>query len=93
MSLSDFFTPVDLEKFTPKNGFLTSQLGLKTSFYTNSFPDFEEEKYDLAIIGVADDRGAINNEGCALGPDYFREQFYALNEGNFTSNIIDLGNI
>ncbi|MDQ8004461.1 MAG: formimidoylglutamase [Pedobacter sp.] len=93
MTLSDFFSPIDIEKFTPRNGFLTSQLGMKVEFYTDTFPDLEEEKYDLAIIGVKDDRGAINNNGCSLAPDYFREQFYLLNEGQVPTKIIDLGNI
>lgn len=93
MTLSDFFSPIDTEKFTPRNGFLTSQLGMKVEFYTDTFPDLEEEKYDLAIIGVKDDRGAINNNGCSLAPDYFREQFYLLNEGQVPTKIIDLGNI
>lgn len=93
MTLSDFFSPIDPEKFTPRNGFLTSQLGMKVAFFTDTFPDLEEEKYDLAIVGVKDDRGAVNNNGCSLGPDYFREQFYLLNEGQFPTKIIDLGNI
>ncbi|WAC42171.1 formimidoylglutamase [Pedobacter sp. SL55] len=93
MTLSDFFSPIDTEKFTPKHGFLTSQLGMKVEFYTDIFPDLEEEKYDLAIIGVKDDRGAVNNNGCSLAPDYFREQFYLLNEGQSPTKIIDLGNI
>ncbi len=93
MTLSDFFSPIDPEKFTPKKGFYTSQLGTKVHFYTDTFPDLEENDYDLAIIGVKDDRGAVNNNGCSLGPDYFREQFYALNEGPYPTKIIDLGNV
>ncbi len=93
MSLSDFFSPLNLDQFTPKQGFYTSQLGLKAAFYTDQFPELEENTYDIAIIGVQDDRAAVNNNGCALGPDYFRAQFYLLNEGDFNSRIIDLGNI
>ncbi len=93
MTLSDFFSPIDPEKFAPQNGFLTSQLGTKAEFYIDSFPDLEERKFDLAIIGVKDDRGAVNNNGSSLAPDYFREQFYLLNEGQFSSKIVDLGNI
>ncbi|EDM37431.1 formiminoglutamase-related protein [Pedobacter sp. BAL39] len=93
MSLSDFFSPLSPDKFAPKHGFLTSQMGLKADFYTNEFPDLEENQYDIAIFGVLDDRAAVNNEGCALGPDYFRAQFYSLNEGAFNSRLIDLGNI
>lgn len=93
MNLSDFFSPLDLEKLTPTNGFLTSQMGMKLSFYGDIFPELEENAFDLAIFGVQDDRAAVNNSGCSLGPDYFREQFYRLNEGAFSSRIIDLGNI
>jgi formiminoglutamase len=93
MSLSDFFSPIDPEKFSPKQGYLTSQLGLKVSFFTDYFPDLEENAYDIAIFGVKDDRGALNNNGCALAADHFRSQFYLLNEGAFNSKIIDLGNI
>lgn len=93
MSLSDFFSPIDPEKFSPKQGFLTSQLGLKVNFFTDRFPELEEKSYDIAIFGVKDDRGALNNNGCALGADHFRGQFYLLNEGAFNSKIIDLGNI
>ena len=93
MSLSDFFSPLILEKFTPKQGFYTSQLGMKTSFYTEKFPELNEKLYDIAIVGVQDDRASVNNSGCSLGPDYFREQFYLLHEGAFDCRIVDLGNI
>jgi len=93
MSLTDFFSPLNAEQFTPKDGFYTSQLGLKTTFFTDSFPDLEETKFDIAIFGVLDGRSAINNEGCGIGPDYFREKFYKLNEGAFASRLVDLGNI
>ncbi|SER13269.1 formimidoylglutamase [Pedobacter rhizosphaerae] len=93
MSLTDFFSPINPESFTPKRGFLTSQLGMRAQIFTESFPDLEEETFDLAIFGVLDGRSAVNNEGCALGPDYFREKFYKLNEGAFSCRIVDLGNI
>jgi formiminoglutamase len=93
MSLSDFFSPLSISKFTPKAGFYTSQLGLKTTFFVDKFPELTENAFDIAIIGVQDDRAAVNNEGCALGPEYFRAQFYMLNEGIYSSKIVDLGNI
>ena len=93
MSLSDFFSPVNTEKFKPKTGFYTSQLGLKTTYFEDSFPELEEGIYDMAIVGVQDDRAAVNNEGCALGPDYFRAQFYTLHEGAYATRLVDLGNI
>ncbi|RZK76868.1 MAG: arginase [Pedobacter sp.] len=93
MSLSDFFSPVNPEEFTPKTGFYTSQLGLKATFFQDTFPELEEDTYDMAIVGVQDDRAAINNEGCALAPDYFRAQFYSLHEGPYVTRLVDLGNI
>ncbi|WP_276089505.1 formimidoylglutamase [Pedobacter sp. JY14-1] len=93
MSLSVFFSPLNINKFTPDAGFYNSYLGMKTVFYREEFPELPEDTYDIAIMGVMDDRAAAGNEGCALGPDYFREQFYRLNEGPYTTRIVDLGNI
>jgi formiminoglutamase len=92
MSLSDFFTPVDLKKIIPKKGYYTSQLGSKIECFSVDFPSLED-KTDIAIIGVQDDRNAVNNSGCALGPDYIREKLYLLNEGSYNTKIVDLGNI
>lgn len=92
MSLADFFTPIDLSKITPKKGYYTSHLGDKIKHYTTDFPDFEQD-VDMAIIGVQDDRNAINNAGCGLAPDYVREKLYQLNEGPYNCRIVDLGNI
>ena len=93
MSLVDFFFPINLEAFTPKNGFYNSQLGTKISVYETEFPALENGEFSVAVFGVKDDRGAINNEGCSLAADYIRTKLYALNEGSVKTNIVDLGNI
>ncbi|WP_129715192.1 formimidoylglutamase [Pedobacter sp. SYP-B3415] len=93
MSLSDFFSPLNMASLRPAEGFFTSHLGFKATLHEAEFPDLEEGQFDLAIIGVSDDRRAVGNEGCALAPDYFREKFYRLHEGAFNSRIVDLGNI
>ena len=93
MSLSDFLTPIDLNSITPENGFFTSHMGSKLEVYHTDFPDLDSGDYDIAIIGVLEDRNSINNIGTALGPDAFRQKFYELNEGNYTTRIVDLGNI
>jgi formiminoglutamase len=92
MSLSDFFSPIDLKDITPKDGYFTSQLGSKIEYFSVDFPSLEE-KTDIAIIGVLDDRNSANNNGCALAPDYVREKLYLLNEGAYNTKIVDLGNI
>jgi len=92
MSLSDFFSPIDQKKIIPKSGYYTSHLGSKIEYFADNFPDLDQ-KVDIAIIGVQEDRNAVNNSGCALGPDYVREKLYQLNEGSYKTKIVDLGNI
>jgi arginase family enzyme len=92
MSLSDFFAPIDAGRIIPKKGYYTSQLGSKIEYFSNDFPSLED-KTDIALIGVQEDRNSVNNSGCALGPDYVREKLYLLNEGNYNTKIADLGNI
>jgi arginase family enzyme len=91
MSLSDFFTPIDLRQIIPKGGYYSSHLGEKIRHFSADFPDLE--KVDIAIIGVQDDRNAVNNPGCALAPDHVREKLYLLFEGAYKTRIADLGNI
>ncbi|QQL48752.1 formimidoylglutamase [Mucilaginibacter ginkgonis] len=93
MSLADFLTPINTDQLIPEKGFNASQLGSKIDVFTNHFPDLEEARYDIALIGVLEDRNAVNNEGCADGPDKIREKLYSLYEGNYTIRIADLGNI
>lgn len=93
MSLSDFFSPIDSSRFTPAQGFFTSQMGSVAEIYTSDFPDLDSGNFNIALIGVQEDRSAINNQGCALGPDYVREKFYQLNQGPYNTKIADLGNI
>ncbi len=93
MSLADFFSPADARKFSPESGFYASQLGAKVEIFTHDFPDLDAERYDIAIVGVLEDRNAVNNQGCALGADYIREKFYTLYEGSYNTKIVDLGNI
>lgn len=93
MSLSDFLTPVDFNSITPESGFFTSHMGSKVEVFHTDFPDLDSGNFDIALIGVLEDRNSINNIGTALAPDAFRQKFYELNEGNYTTRIVDLGNI
>lgn len=90
-SLQDFFSPVNDEISHQKADYNSSQIGFSINSYFNHFPDLEE--IDIAIFGVMDDRNAINNLGCSLGPDVFRQYFYPLYEGFKKPKIADLGNI
>lgn len=91
ISLSDFFSPLSAEEIISKEKYIPGQLGASIESYVNHFPI--PGNFDLAIIGVQDDRNTTDNEGCALAPDYVREKLYTLYAGSFTPRIADLGNI
>ncbi|WP_374165732.1 formimidoylglutamase [Arcticibacter sp. MXS-1] len=93
MSLSDFFSPVDSRKFCAESGFMPGQLGGQVQIFTSEFPEVSKETVDIVLMGVSDDRNAVNNEGCALGPDYVRGKLYSLYQSNGNVRIADLGNI
>jgi hypothetical protein len=86
MSLSDFLSPVDFNSLSPEDGFYTSHLGSKIEVYQTDFPDLDDNQFDVALIGVLEDRNSINNKGTAKAPDLFRRKFYELNEGNSVDN-------
>ncbi len=88
MNLSEFFTP-----YTPENHetFHHEQLGAVIQSFTG---DVYIEDYDIAIIGVEEDRGNPDNAGCKYAPDAIRAQLYKLFLPVEQSlSIIDLGNI
>src|SRR5690606_22751403 len=91
MSLSDFFTPVNIHQTGKNHDFLSSQLGSVVRIYQDDFPDLEE--IDIAIFGVLDDRRSVNNQGCAAAANAFRKKFYQLHQGDYTARIADIGDI
>ncbi len=88
---SEFLKPIQAEKYAPEEGYYASQIGANINIHDQTFPDLEG--INLAIIGVHEDRKAVNNEGCALGIEKIRSFFYQLNVGDFDLKMVDLGNI
>jgi formiminoglutamase len=92
MELSDFFQPIDspqqaeLEKLPP-----TSLGRLLRIHTTDNFPDLEG--CHLALVGIQEDRRAVNNLGCGKAPDAVRKHLYKLLQGNYSLKMADLGNI
>jgi formiminoglutamase len=94
MDISQYFEPVDLTDFQfAGEGPGQVRMGdlIKSYFPSNPFPEYHSA--DIAIIGVMEDRNAINNDGCAMAPDFIRNYLYPLFPGCFKPNIADLGNI
>jgi arginase family enzyme len=91
--MQEYFTAIDVSDLNGSRDYSDTSYGkvIKGFFKDGEFPDLEG--IQLAIIGVEEDRRAMNNEGCGLASDYVRENFYRLFQGNYNAKIADLGNI
>jgi len=73
---------------TPGSAFLGNQITINTDFKNIS----NIRQYDIAIIGVEEDRNSIV-KGSAESPDKIREKLYAFAGISKNLKIIDLGNL
>ncbi|MBN2639386.1 MAG: formimidoylglutamase [Bacteroidales bacterium] len=91
MELEIYFTPVKAPVFESKTE--QKRLGEIVDFYneTGSFPDLENVK--IALFGVDEDRKALENTGCADGPDHIRKHLYRLFPHWNQITMVDLGNL
>ncbi len=90
MRLSIYLNSLE-QNFTSKEKWKNNSIGQTITHY---YDDVKLIEYDIAIIGVMEQRGHVGNDGCGSAPNKIREHFYSLFHrfGNF-ANIIDLGNI
>lgn len=91
MDISIYFEPLDVSWFSFNEQ--RPRLGDVINHFSDSsrFPDITG--CDIALIGVPEERGAVNNEGCNQGPDNIRKYLYQLFPGDYKPDIVDLGNI
>ena len=85
--LSIYFKPLELNTEFNEKSFWN-----KIDANVQYFPEITSE-VDIAIFGVTEDRGALNNKGCGRAPNVIREELYKLFPINGNEKIIDLGNI
>jgi arginase family enzyme len=93
MDLSTYFEPIDINDFNFSRRNSRKSLGHIMRKYTTDsyFPDMDQ--VHLAIIGVGEERGQVNNDGCGQGVDYIRNYLYDLFPGSYQPHIADLGNL
>lgn len=93
MEIDDFFEPVEYSVWQVKDHEHPLVLGKAIRCHNpeDGFPDLKD--IQIALLGVAEDRRALNNRGCALAPDLVRKHLYQLFQGSFKLQIADLGNI
>lgn len=89
----DYLFPID-ESLAEEIKYLHNQsVGKLIQLHTikEGLPDISKAK--IAILGVQEGRNAVNNESTGEGIDQIRLAFYKLFPGNWSTNIVDLGNI
>ncbi|PKP53879.1 MAG: arginase [Bacteroidetes bacterium HGW-Bacteroidetes-1] len=93
MEISLFLEPVKLK--TEELSFRPGQqpLGemIRTYSQSGSFPDLDDVR--IAIVGIKEERNAVNNMGCSDAPQKVRESLYPLFYHWPAMKIADLGNI
>jgi len=92
MNLNDYFEPVALEKPEESFRFNDALFGRNLQIHTPSQPIGEISDYQLAIIGVGEDRNSAN-DGSSKAPDQIRLKLYELFRVHEKLRIIDLGNM
>ncbi|NOY38428.1 MAG: hypothetical protein GXO83_12755 [Chlorobi bacterium] len=92
MDLNLYFDPVGISREEHRNVPELDELSHKLIIHTPDFPISRISQFDIAILGVPEDRNAIR-PGSALAPDQIRRKLYALGKINNKIRITDLGNM
>lgn len=93
MDISAYLNPVKEDVIESCRLSHKKQIGNTIKIYRNEelFPDLDGEQ--IAIIGVEEERYAVDNEGCKAGPDAIRHALYPLFNHWSDLRIVDLGNV
>ena len=93
MDISVYFEPVQLKTLDNEGEFRPGRINDIIQGYNeeNNFPSLEN--IHIALLGVKEDRNSLNNFGSSDAPDKVRDYFYKLYQGNYKTQIADLGNI
>lgn len=92
MDITTYLNPVDsaFYEFAVTN-YTSRMLKSIKVYHDDDFPDLEDVQ--VALVGVCDDRNAVNNIGCGTAADALRRSFYKLFSHWDGCRIADLGNI
>lgn len=93
MEINMFLDPVDEKCFVANVRPGKNTIGETITIFRNEaeFPDLEGMQ--LALVGIKDERGAIDNHGCEDGIDPIRKALYLLFNHWPDLKIVDLGNV
>lgn len=93
MELNHYFHPIDVDWLEALQNTGRQRLGDVIVAHTidSAIPD--PEQFNLAIIGIPEERGTVANFGCAQAPDQVRKRLYSLFAHWNQVSICDLGNL
>ncbi|MDR0972125.1 MAG: formimidoylglutamase [Bacteroidales bacterium] len=93
MEISNYFSPINLEDILVIKQ--QTRLTMGQTFLINhkdgTFPVLD--KISIAIVGVNEDRGSLNNRGASLAANEVRKYLYDLSPKTSRAFVADLGNI
>ena len=93
MEINVFLNSIKSDFIESCNLFHPNQIGNTITIYRESEDLPELDEFQLAIIGVEEDRNSFDNKGCKEAPNVIRKSLYQLFNHWNNLNIIDLGNI
>ncbi|MEP7263510.1 MAG: formimidoylglutamase [Bacteroidota bacterium] len=91
--MEEYFSPVDVSIVHPELPYASDDLCRVMRIFERNGKFPAAEKNTIVIIGVPDERGAVQNKGCSDGPDAIREKLYRLKQHHGNVDIIDFGNL
>ena len=87
-----FLTPISNQLQNLIHNLPQQAIGKHLDLYTKkNTPNFDNAQF--ALIGVAENRNALNNDPSNIDFTKIRTAFYSLFPGNWATNIVDLGNL
>lgn len=89
MNFSEFFEPINLNQGDLNHNYLNNSFVNAISLYNGQ--DLKE--FNVALIGVGEERGSFSNSGTSQAPNHVRKYLYKLNKLGGSSKIIDFGNL
>ncbi len=92
MNFNHYFDPVYIERIIPYQLEYNDLRFVSIDKHTDQNTNFQIANYDLALIGVPEDRNT-ENKGCDKAPDKVRNKLYQLYKPAKNIKIIDLGNL
>jgi arginase family enzyme len=89
MNFTDYFEPVNLSEGDLSFDYKASQFANSIELYSGQ----DISDFNIALLGVGEERNAHDNEGCSQSPNIVRNYLYKLTGFNSSVKIVDLGNL